>query len=192
MQTQQNPSQETHRWQKEADVSERHSLPSGGHLTHIRALNESSRPCNSEWSVESSAFTGSWLTTLTAINDTVAQTAEEAGRAAISSAYKLLSRSAEYSGTARWRRASKSAARQREPCGEGRGGECHSALIMMYRGDGHERRRRRFIHLAGACRQQKKKNAYESQMERDTMFPMLFMPQQISDVQRAQIISFSA
>lgn len=44
---------------------------------------------------------------LTAINDTVAQTGREEGRAAaVSSALKLLSRSVEYSGTAQWQRAS--------------------------------------------------------------------------------------
>lgn len=43
---------------------------------------------------------------LTAINDTVAQTGQEVGRAAMSSACKLLSRSVEYSGKAAWQSAS--------------------------------------------------------------------------------------
>lgn len=43
---------------------------------------------------------------LTAISDTVAQTGQEEGRAAMSAASKLFSRSSEYSGKADWLRAS--------------------------------------------------------------------------------------
>lgn len=80
--------------------------------------------------------------TLTAINDTVAQTGQEEGRAAMSSACKLLGRSAEYFWDGRlaacqWCVMCRDREREREPCGEGRGGgECRSTLITMYSGDG--------------------------------------------------------
>lgn len=112
---------------------------SGGHLKYISskkpALSPAAHTRDFKWRLlkknsmcqKSRPICGA---TLTAINDTVTQTGQEEGRSAVSSARKLLSRSAVYSGTADWQRASgvSCAERERESHVE-RAGEASVALL---------------------------------------------------------------